>query len=244
MTKYKGWLPDIPDFRDYIYSSRAVVVSEVIDLRSVCSTIEHQMSIGSCTAQAIVGMLECIENSKRKSYTDLSRLFVYYYEREIEGTIHYDSGAYLRDGIKVLKNKGVCDEVLWPYDINRYKECPPIECTMNAQRRKITQYMRITNLNDKLQCLAEGFPFVFGAALYSSFDTDITKKTGVIPMPQRSEEFLGGHAMCCVGADMIKRNFIIRNSWGKDWGDNGYCYMPFDYLNNDNLSNDFWTIRS
>jgi len=92
-------------------------------------------------------------------------------------------------------------------------------------------------------CLAEGFPFVFGFSVYESFESDRVKSTGVVPMPKKGEKYLGGHAVMAVGYDQVRERFIVRNSWGARWGVDGYCYMPYAYLDNDDLATNFWTLR-
>ena len=93
-------------------------------------------------------------------------------------------------------------------------------------------------------CLAAGFPFVFGFTVYESFESDAVAQTGMVPMPGSTEAVKGGHAVVSVGSDDNRRLFYVRNSWGSSWGDNGYCYMPYEYLLSAHLANDFWTIRT
>ena len=92
-------------------------------------------------------------------------------------------------------------------------------------------------------CLASGYPFVFGFTVYESFESDAVAQSGHAPMPGPGEKVLGGHAVMAVGYDDSQQWFIIRNSWGTEWGMEGYFTLPYDYLANDNLSDDFWTIR-
>ena len=241
MSKYT-WIPDLPDHRDFLYEQTKITIPDKVDLRNFCSNIENQGQLGSCTGNAIVGVMEILENKNKVKFVDLSRLFVYYNERLMEGTILTDSGALIRDGIKSVAISGVCTEVLWPYNIKKFRYKPTIKCYRDAATRKITQYFRLNTLEDKLNCLASGYPFIFGFSVYESFESETVAKTGVVLMPTVNEKCLGGHAVCCVGYDKIKKVFIVRNSWGIEWGDKGYCYMPFDYLNNSNLSDDFWKI--
>lgn len=241
-----GWVPDLPDHRDILYRSVRPVppsVPDAVDLRINCSAIEDQEQLGSCTANALVGSLEFLEIKDRLPAIDLSRLFIYYNERVIEHTVKSDSGAMLRDGIKTLAKQGVCEEARWPYRISQFAKKPTPSCYREAEDHQITSYQRILVLEEMLGCLAEGFPFVFGFTVYESFESPDVAKTGVVPMPLLGERVLGGHAVLAVGYRQADRRFIVRNSWGTGWGQEGYCTMPFDYLSDRNLSDDFWVIR-
>jgi C1A family cysteine protease len=240
-----GWIPDVPDQRDFRFARvRArVKIKDSVDLRSLFSGVEDQGDLGSCTAQALVGVLEFLENANKEIFEDKSRLFVYYNEREIEGTVREDSGAMLRTGIKALKKLGSCSEKLWPYDIDCYKLKPAQACYRQAKKHLITSYQRLVSLDDSLGCLSDGFPFVFGFGVYDSFMTKKVEKTGIVPMPKRSERMLGGHAVVAVGYNLKDKMMLVRNSWGEKWGMEGYCLMPFGFFTNRNLSDDFWAIR-
>src|SRR5207245_8139190 len=128
--KWYVWLPDLPDHRDFSYSSIAPRLAELpakIDLRKKCSPVENQGELGSCTANALVGALEFLELKDSSKFVDLSRLFVYYNERAIEGTVKQNSGAFLRDGIKSLAKQGVCREEEWPYRVRDFTKKPRSE---------------------------------------------------------------------------------------------------------------------
>ncbi len=243
MHKNYGWLPDIPDQRDYLYSAikPKIRLPKQTDLSGLCSTIENQGSLGSCTACALAGNLEFLDNKPDFEYTDVSKLFIYYNERALRGNEDYDSGASLRDGIKTLKKTGYCHEDLWPYFISLFDVKPSKHCYIQASRHRIESYHRIYTLTEMLTCLAEGFPFVFGFAVYESFNTNQTKKRGLVVMPKKGERMLGGHAVLAVGYKQDKKRFLVRNSWGTKWGIQGYFTMPYDYL--ETLAADFWTIR-
>jgi len=239
-----GWIPDIPDHRDFLYKGikpRKLRLPSSVDLREFCSPVENQGTLGSCTANALVGNTEFLDQKDGNGYTDSSRLFIYYNERVIEGTPSIDSGAMLRDGIKTLRKDGVCSETIWPYDIKRFADMPMPVCYTEAKLHTIQSYHRITALNEMLSCISQGFPFVFGFAVYESFESPQTARTGIIPMPEKEERMLGGHAVLAVGFDRKDKTFLVRNSWGTGWGMNGYCTMPFKYL--ETLADDFWTIR-
>ncbi len=245
VSKY-GWLPDLPDHRDYLYSAlRAVppALPPKVDLRPSCPPIETQGNLGSCTANALAGALEFLELTDKVKYADLSRLFVYYNERVIEHTVPVDSGATLRDGIKTLAKQGVCPESDWPYVVSKFAVRPTAPCYRDARKDLITSYHRILTVDEMRACLAEGFPFVFGFTVYIGFESLQVAKTGVVGMPQPNERVVGGHAVVGVGYDDAQQRFIVRNSWGTSWGMAGYFTMPYAYLADRNLSDDFWTIR-
>ena len=242
-----GWVPDMPDQRDLLYGAMRPVPSALpshIDLRPTCSAVDNQGKLGSCTGNALAGAVEFLERKDNVPFVDASRLFIYYNERAMEGTIKSDAGAMIRDGIKTLKNQGVCSEKCWPYIISKFAIKPSVSCYKEAWKRQITSYHRILTLNEMRACLAEGFPFVFGFTVYESFESQEVARTGIVQMPQPSERSLGGHAVLAVGYDDAQRRFIVRNSWGTGWGQKGYFTIPYEYLANRNLADDLWTIRS
>jgi C1A family cysteine protease len=241
-----GWVPDIPDQRDYRFRAAFKIPAKLpkqVDLRPLCPPVEDQGQLGSCTANALVGALEFLEKKDKLPFQDFSRLFIYYNERVIEHSVNSDSGAMIRDGIKTLAKQGVCSEKSWPYDIAKFKSKPGSVCYKEALEHQITSYQRLTTLDQMRTCLAEGFPFVFGFAVYESFESQEVARTGIVNMPGSGEQVLGGHAVLGVGYDDAKQRFIVRNSWGTGWGVKGYFTMPYKYLSNRNLSDDFWTIR-
>jgi len=140
---------------------------------------------------------------------------------------------------------GAPAETDWPYDITKFAQEPTPSVFGDAKKDLVTMYARVAqNLVQMQGCLASGYPFVFGFTVYDSFESDAVAQTGIVPMPTSSEQTLGGHAVLAVGYDDTKRIFIVRNSWGPDWGAKGYFYMPYEYLLTASYSSDFWTIRS
>jgi C1A family cysteine protease len=241
-----GWVPDVPDQRDLLYSAvrpAPVTLPPRIDLRPMCSPVENQGDLGSCTGNALAGAIEFLERKDHAVFVDASRLFIYYNERALEGTIKSDSGAMIRDGIKTLKNQGVCSETLWPYIVTKFAIKPSAACYKEALNCQITSYHRILTLDEMRACLADGFPFVFGFTVYESFESQEVERTGVVQMPRPNERSLGGHAVLAVGYNEAQKRFIVRNSWGTDWGQKGYFSIPYEYLASRNLADDFWTIR-
>lgn len=259
MRKF-GWKRDLPDYRDYMYRVHpeyleAPPLPSHVDLREGMSPIEDQGQLGSCVAHATVGNLEFLELQAIKGkiqapmsfgpdFHNLSRLFVYYNARAIDGDTDQDNGTQLRSAVMAIRKRGICREVLWPYNTPRVFQSPAPSAYSEGLNHKILFAYRIdnTNLNAMKQCLANGFPFILGISVYSSFMSQEVAKTGIIPMPTRQDSFEGGHALMCVGYDE-NNNFIIRNSWGKDWGMSGYCLIKQGYLLNPHLASDFWTLR-
>ena len=237
------WKVDKIDTRDYKYQLTATKTPNIVDLRPYCSNIENQGNLGSCTGQAIAGAIELL-NKRNGKPTDVSRLFIYYYERLILGTVNYDSGAYIRDGIKATNHYGASLEKYWPYDIRKFRQQPITEAKNDALNRKVTRYERIADFNGCIDALSNGYPVIIGFHVYTSFMSNTVARTGNMPYPNtRRERLLGGHAVLLVGYDKNKKVFIARNSWGTSWGNKGYFYMPFNVIN-PTMSSDYWIIKS
>jgi C1A family cysteine protease len=243
-----GWAPDLPDHRDHVYSAPLPVLIKLPpkkDLRSGCPPVYDQGQLGSCTANAISAAVQFDQKKQGLKVFMPSRLFVYYNERDLEGTVKSDPGAQIRDGVKSIANLGVCAETEWPYDINKFTDKPTQKCFTDAKKCEAVGYQRLdsTNLNQLKGCIAAGFPFVFGFTVYSAFEGEEVAKTGVLNLPGPKEKVQGGHAVLAVGYDDSTQRFTVRNSWGKDWGLKGYFTIPYSYLTSTNLADDFWTIR-
>lgn len=238
------WTKDKPDNRDYPYVMSNRGQQDIVDLRPFCTPVESQGSLGSCTGQAIAGAIELLNNRNRKP-TDVSRLFIYYYERVMLGTVNYDSGAYIRDGIKVTNKQGAPLERLWPYNIRQFRNKPSTAAITDGLRRKVSRYERVANHEGCLDAINNGFPVVIGFLVYQSFMSPDVARTGLMPYPNtRRERLLGGHAVLLVGYDKTKQHYIVRNSWGTSWGDRGYFYMPFRVIQDSRMSSDFWIVQS
>lgn len=241
MRRY-SWVPDVPDARDHLLVGKASTPRHV-DLRDLCSPVEDQGELGSCTGNAIVGALEYLLLKEGAAYADLSRLFVYYLERDAENTVRIDGGAMIRTGVKQVHKHGVCDESVWPYDIGKFKRRPPKKAYEQALRRRTSEYLRVRGLAMLKRSLADGFPVVFGFSVYSSFETKKVERTGVVPLPRPREKMLGGHAVLAVGYDDDVKSVICRNSYGPGWGIEGCFLLPYGFVDSPDLSDDYWTIR-
>jgi C1A family cysteine protease len=244
-----GWAPDLPDHRDHMYAAPALTVAKLPpkkDLAAGFPAVYDQGSLGSCTGNAISAAFE-FDRLKQgigaKSWIP-SRLFIYYNERAMEGTVESDAGAQIRDGIKSIAKQGVCSETTWPYHIDQFKTKPSKTAYTEARKNQALSYARVSRTLAQMKgCIASGYPFVFGFTVYDSFESKQVAKSGVLEMPAQSESVVGGHAVVACGYDDTTQRFKVRNSWGADWGMKGYFTMPYAYLLDENLSDDFWTIR-
>ena len=242
-----GWIHDLPDARDRVFRAprKAAPLPKSADLRLGCPPVYDQGELGSCTANAIAAAIEFDQKKQNTAqpFTP-SRLFIYYNERAIEGTIATDSGAMLRDGIKAVASQGACAEVMWPYVEEKFADRPPAPCYKAGKAHAAVQYSRLPqDLTQMKTCLAQGYPFVFGFTVYESFESDQVAHTGMAALPSATETALGGHAVLAVGYNDASSTVLVRNSWGSGWGMGGYFTLPYEYVRDANLAADFWTIR-
>ncbi len=243
------WRPSLPDWRDEYFHRTSINntndnCSYNIDLRAGFPPVYDQQNLGACTSFAIGAAIQ-YDELRQFNHSDLpSFLFIYYNERQLEGHVNTDSGASLRDGIKVIAKQGYSTATLWPYVVSNFKIRPPVEAYMEAVKHRAIQYRRVSQtLEDIKAVLAAGFPIVFGITVYESFESEKVAATGHVPMPSKNEQILGGHALVLVGALDDTKEFIVRNSWSNTFGDNGYIYLPYDYVTNSDLASDFWVVQ-
>jgi C1A family cysteine protease len=259
---------DIPDFRDHTCetdSIKAILGKSAplkaaakklpasVDLRPWCSPVENQGSLGSCTANAGIGMLEYYERRITGKHIDGSRLFLYKVTRELQG-IKGDDGAQLRDVMKAMVLFGVPPEKYWPYHVTKFNDEPSNFCYAFAQNYQALKYYRLdpagTSPTAALAAikknLASALPAIFGFSVYSSIPP-LGDGKGEIPFPEKCDSLEGGHAVLAVGYDDSKKigktkgALLIRNSWSEGWGDKGYGWLPYAYVEQ-GLADDFWSM--
>lgn len=279
IIKGTGWLPPLPDTRDYTDENpviremvdklgikEAKSIPKNVDLRKWFNTIkiEDQRSLGSCSANAAVGIVEYFQKKAYGKHLDGSRLFVYKVTRNLMG-VTGDTGAWLRNTMGALALAGVPPEKFWPYtdktpDFDRE---PPAWIYAVADNFESLKYFCHDPLgankkpedllNSVKTYLAAGIPSMFGFFGFPSFDkTDIP---GGIPFPCSGEGAQWGHAIVAVGYDDSKKikntkcnkqttgALLIRNSWGPGWGEKGYGWLPYEYVINQ-YAVDFWSLLS
>jgi len=259
--KGAGWIPDRDDERDKThYIETLTDLPPSVDLREWCSPIENQGNINSCTAHAAVALVEYFERQASGKDLDLSRLFLYKVTRNL---LHWtgDKGANPRTTMKALALFGTPPEEYWGYHEAKLDEEPPAFCYAFASNYQALEYYRIDVLGRTREIvlqqikanLAANRPLMFGCILHHRCVQQSTT-TGMIPFPVESDPMWGGHTMAAVGYDdnlKIKNTdptgtettgaILIRNSWGVEWGDKGYGWLPYEYVLRP-LSNDWWTL--
>jgi C1A family cysteine protease len=238
-----GWHPSIPDKRNRRFLRAPVALPAAVDWTQKLPPCYDQGDLGSCTANAIAGAIQFLQAVKPDPLVMPSRLFIYYNERVMEGTVNSDAGAELKDGIKSVNRQGVCPESVWPYEDARLTLMPSEECYREASEDFVLQYESVDNtvLNDIKAALVQG-PVVGGFSVYDSFESDAVAQSGMVPMPNLATESVqGGHAVLLVGYNY--NQFIVRNSWGTAWGMGGYFQIPFEYFTDGDLASDFWILQ-
>lgn len=244
--KRYGWKRGLPRYgcAKYTAPMMAAPLPKYVDLTSQMPPVYNQGELGSCTANAAAALAEYLTmKDGYKVYTP-SRLAIYYWERVIERTVHEDAGASLTSAAQVLARNGAPNENLWPYKIDKFAVAPPEKVVENGKLHVVTKPMQVKqNMNDIRACLAGGYPIMFGFVVYDSFESEEVAKTGMLAMPREDEQILGGHAVLAVGYDDHTQMVKLRNSWGPHWGWKGYFKMPYSYIQDPDLADDFWTAH-
>lgn len=212
------------------YALKQIEIKEEVDLRDTDSNVDDQRYLGSCAANAIINTYEnMILRSQPDAFKDLSRLFLYYNTRVLEERVLEDYGVmYLANAFESLRKQGVCAEELWPYDIPKFLIKPSDDCYEEALSRRIVSYEYVDSINEVKEILSSGKPLVIGMSVFSDF-LAASNINFTISKPKNSDYKLGGHAVSLVGYTK-DNHFIIKNSFGSDWGDNGYALLTEEYM--------------
>ena len=242
-----GWLPQLPDPRDaQLAIPPNPQLPSQVDLRGSKNmpSIYDQGQLGSCTGNAIAAAVDFDNCKQTGSFLTPSRLWIYYQERVIEGTVSSDSGGQIRDGMKAVAKLGVCPESDWPYDVSTFAQPPSQKDYSDALKDRALAYQSVTqDLFALKSTLYSGLPVVFGFTVYQPFESSQVAQTGIVPMPSPTDTVVGGHAVVLVGYNDAVDRFFVRNSWGAGWGEHGYFEMPYLYVTSASLASDFWVIQ-
>ncbi len=238
-----NWKASPEDSRDKKYSDHVphslVALPKLVDLASGMGPIKNQGQLGCCVGEASVAAVEFLE---RQYGLDAnfsgSELFAYYNARRDKT---HDTGAYARDSIKAMATYGVCHESMWPFIARKFAVNPDAAVYADGKRTVITDYLRASTLLDIKNALAQHHPVMLGFVCYDSLESQETARTGRVPMPKAYESVIGGHEICIVGYNDSTGYLKFKNSWGIDWGDKGYGYLPYGYV--PAHSDDYWVLR-
>jgi C1A family cysteine protease len=243
MTRKLNWKASKPDSRDFWrISSMPKELPTKVELAQAIP-LYNQLSLGSCTANAIGTAVMIAMQAQTGKYWVPSRLFVYYNEREMEGTVGQDSGALIRDGFKSINQQGVCAEATWKYVPSNFTKKPPAKAYSEALLHKALKYHAVKNNIESIkETLAAGQAIVFGFNVYASFMSKNMEVTGIMPMPKKMEDWYGGHAVCAIGYDDARGAVLVRNSWGSGWGIKGNFWMPYEFITSLECD-DFWCVE-
>jgi C1A family cysteine protease len=240
-----GALRDVHDVRDRMYRAapRSEAVPLYVDQREWGGPIKDQGGEGSCTAHAFSSAREWMARKYEKTSPILSPQCLYVEELLADGSFPKDEGAMPRTGCQALTTLGCCETALYPYVAGQITKPTPAQIA-NALKYKTGAYHRIGSLSDFLRCLADAtpWPVAVGFTVYESFMSQQVAETGIMPIPQPGEQRQGGHEVLCLGYDQAKQVALIQNSWGDDWGERGYFWMPFDVLRSPDT--DLWMVHT
>ena len=244
----------LPDRRDHrLWLAAPIALPPSVDLRGpLMPPVWDQGQLGSCSSFSLAAAYQFERNWQGLpplgASNTPSHLFLYWNERDAEGSTASDAGGDLRDGIQSLTTQGVCDESLWPYDDNQdgknlFAQKPSDACYAAALKDLALQYQAPDqDLVSLKTALAGGLPVAFGIVVYESFESDAVAQSGIVPMPGAGEEQLGGHAVLLSGYNDTNGAFLVRNSWGGQWGAEGYFWLQYAYVTDPDLAFDFWQI--
>lgn len=218
----------------------------MVDLRTFLKPVEDHSTINSCVANAISSAYEYLQHRLTGKLQPVSRLFLYYNARMLEGTEEKDNGCSISSALEVIEKIGICSDETWSFDPDLVEQKPDFNAYQEAKKNLVEQVQEIDlDLYSMKHCLAMGYPFIFSLQLFHSFSQAGTQ--GKVLMPDLSQEKShadhGIHAMLAVGYLEEYQVFIVRNSWGENWGDQGYCYIPYEYVLQSDYCQECWSLK-
>jgi Papain family cysteine protease len=193
---------------------------------------------GSSVGQALAAALE-FKLATKNIDQRISARFIYNAARELEGSLKTDSGAQLSDGFTVLEKQGAVTEAVWPYQPGKFAEPAP-PTVEKAERFRISAFQQVKGVDGIKRVLNENPPVIAGITVFSEMFGDEVTKTGVVPLPTKASTVMGGHAVVLVGYDDKTQRFKFANSWGTGWGDKGFGYLPYGYVDGERV--EAWTF--
>ena len=235
-----GCLKDKKDLRDIPMGLLLppVKVPRKIDYTPAMTPVRDQGNEGTCVAFAsVVGVKEYEDTKEYKKYIELSPRYLYSLCKKNDDDPGAD-GTYPRVAMKMLLNYGVSPEMYWPYRPHQ-KDKPKTGAAAAAKTYRIKAYARLGDVDEMKRSLLVNGPFLAGVEVFASWFRDSVTKTGDIPLPEKNDELKGGHAICIMGYDDLKRVFKFKNSWSTQWGDKGYGYIKYEYI--DKHCSDAWS---
>lgn len=253
-----GWRKDLTDPRDYgrgavpwaSLAAEAAKAAAAVNFSRFAPPIKDQLSLGSCTAQAVAGAFEFDGIKNGGGYRPISRLFLYKAARRY-GRLQGDSGAMIRDAFRALVRLGSPPEDVWPYRVEDFDRDPDFVAAGEAQNFQALRYVRLKNLTEIKAYIRAGFPVVFGFTCFNSID--LVKDDGWVPFIQPKDRPVGGHAAYTCRYDDLKTSpywkkdppgaIGFANSWGTPWGAHGWGWLPYKYFA-EGLCDDFWALIS
>lgn len=268
-----GWIPDLPDPRDYTYRHKEILpllqqlkpssgeLPDEVDLRHgdegevFFTDVEDQGPLNSSTAFAVLSLMEYFERRVHGRTFDGSKLFLYKVTRNLrnkQARVTGDTGADLRTTLKALRRFGVPDEAHWPYDPGRFDDEPSPFVYQVARPTSDFHYFRVDKEGCQSQLshwsvitsfLSAGFPLAFGFSVPSSISIDPN-----IPHRRELDGIRGGQAALAIGYKLnhygrSQHGILIRTSWGKNWGAAGTGWLPNAFLESQ-MATGFWTLFS
>lgn len=241
MQRVYGFRKDVNFKHDFevLQKPVGIIKPPVWSLQKDMPPVYDQGQIGSCTANALGGGIEFLE--KKRSVP--SRLFLYYNERQLQGSVMQDSGSTIGTGITALINYGICTEELWPYETKDLFVKPDEAAYKSANTDILQSFTQLTTLETIKESIYKGYPVAFGFQVYEYMESEAMARNGILRLPQPGEKLLGGHAVLAVGYNDTTQMVRIRNSWGQFWGQSGYFDMPYKYISEPQLASDFWAIN-